>query len=638
VSDDHPNAPLRGQNAAKDTPKSGLESTSVTGASPSEVAPSASGLQFRLLGPVEAVRDGALVDLGPRKQRAVLALLLLNANRVVPTERLIDDLWGDAAPETARSALQVYVAGLRKALGNDGAALRTRAPGYVLELEPGVLDLERFVQQRAEARSVDDDERRAALLHDALALWRDAPLAELSAEPFSTAAVAQLEQLRLGALEERIDADLALGRHAALVPELDALVAEHPYRERLRAQLMLALYQSGRQAEALEAYQAGRRVLSEQLGLEPGKELRQLEGAILRQDESLAVGGRVIPLRPAGDETVPLAPPSGPARRARSVPRRRVTVLAAILVGIVAAAAVALLRGGAEGVAVLPNSVAVIDAKRGQVVLAVPAANNPGPLAVGAGSVWVGSLDDRILTRIDLASRRVVKRIPLPATSTAIAFGAGFVWILHGQTGQISRVDPQFEDVTTERLSGTTLYFKGGGVDVGAGSIWVAYGDATLARVSPVNGRETGSALTGGGPAAVVVDGRVVWVLNTGDATLQRFDVSSFESGPVQPYTVGRRPAGLAVGHGSVWVASAGDDAVWRIDAGTRSAFTIPVGDGATAVEAGLGSIWVSNKTAGSVSQIDPTTNTVVREIDVGGATAGLAVADGLVWVAVQEP
>jgi DNA-binding beta-propeller fold protein YncE len=310
-------------------------------------------------------------------------------------------------------------------------------------------------------------------------------------------------------------------------------------------------------------------------------------------------------------------------------------ILAAILV--VVAAAAALLLAGADPVAVVPNSVAVIDADGGRVVLTVPVGIRPGPVAVGAGSVWVGNLDDRTLTRIDLATRRVVKTIALPATPTAIAYGAGAVWVAHGQTGQVSQVDPQFETVTTTRLGGTTLYFSGGGVDVG-GSVWVAYGDATLARVSPADGRETGSALTEAGPAAVAVEGDSMWVSNTGAATVQQFHASSFESGPVETITVGRRPMGLAVWGGSVWVASAGDDALTRIDIGTRSSLTIAVGDGPTAVAAGLGAIWVANMGDGTVWEIDPATNEVVGELDVGGATAGLVVADGLLWVAVQEP
>ena len=178
---------------------------------------SPSGLSFHVLGRLEAYYDGVELDLGPRKQRALLALLLLNANRVVSTERLIDDLWADSPPSTARATLQVYVAGLRKALNHGGSSLRTRSPGYVLEVEAGSLDLERFTQLCTDARGSAVPEHRAALLHEALGLWRDDPLPELRTEPFSSTAVAQLDQLRLGALEERIDADLALGRDAELV-------------------------------------------------------------------------------------------------------------------------------------------------------------------------------------------------------------------------------------------------------------------------------------------------------------------------------------------------------------------------------------------------------------------------------------
>ena len=236
-----------------------------------------SELRFRLLGPLEADRDGVPLDLGARKQRAVLALLLLEANRVVSTERLIDELWGDDPPETARSALQVYVAGLRKALGEDGASLRTRAPGYVLDVPAGRTDLDEFARLRADSRP-----------REALALWRGPALADLDGEPFAAAAAGRLEEQRLAVLEERIDADLALGRHGELVPELEASAAEHPYRERFRAQLMLALYRSGRQADALAAYRAARETLVEGLGIEPGEELRALERSVLEQDPALA--------------------------------------------------------------------------------------------------------------------------------------------------------------------------------------------------------------------------------------------------------------------------------------------------------------------------------------------------------------
>ena len=166
--------------------------------------------------------------------------------------------------------------------------MRTRAPGYVLNVEPGALDLDRFNALRAEAQAAGDEERRSEVLREALDLWRDTPLADLSASRSTATAVARLEEQRLEALEQRIDADLALGRHAQLVPELEALVADEPYRERPRAQLMLALYRSGRQADALAAYRTARRTLAEELGLEPGVELRELEAAILRQDVGLS--------------------------------------------------------------------------------------------------------------------------------------------------------------------------------------------------------------------------------------------------------------------------------------------------------------------------------------------------------------
>jgi DNA-binding SARP family transcriptional activator len=241
-------------------------------------------MDFRLLGPLEVIERDRPLALGGVKQRSLLAILLLEANELVSTDRLIDQLWGATPPATCAKSIQVYVSRLRKELG-DGR-LATRAPGYVLRVEPSELDLARFEQLAAEARRASP-ETAARKLREALALWRGPPLADLAYEPFAQAEIARLEEMRLAVLEQRIDADLALGRHADLVGELEALIARHPLREGLRAQLMLALYRSARQAEALDAYRQARRELDEELGLEPSERLKLLEQAILRHDPEL---------------------------------------------------------------------------------------------------------------------------------------------------------------------------------------------------------------------------------------------------------------------------------------------------------------------------------------------------------------
>src|SRR5215211_2255063 len=220
-------------------------------------------MEFRLLGPLEVLERDRVLMVGGGKQRALLAVLLLHANQVVSTDRLLDDLWGSSPPATAAKSIQLYVSRLRKELGE--GRLVTRPPGYVLRLERSELDVARFEQLVGEAR-VADPERAARKLREALDLWRGPPLADLAYEPFAQPEISRLEELRLDALELRIEADLAAGRHTQLVGELEALVAEHPLRERLWRQLMLALYRSSRQAEALEAYRGARRVLSEELG------------------------------------------------------------------------------------------------------------------------------------------------------------------------------------------------------------------------------------------------------------------------------------------------------------------------------------------------------------------------------------
>ena len=247
-------------------------------------------MDFRILGPLEASDGNGPIVLGGARQRAVLAILLLHRNEVVSTDRLIDALWGGQPPETAKTALQGYVSRLRKALGRSGSALVTQAPGYVLQVTPGTLDRDRFEGLLARARderSAGDPAAAAALLDDALALWRGPALSDLSYEPFAQSEIARLEELRLVALEGRFDLALASGLREDLVGELEALVDAHPLRERFRGQLMLALYRAGRQADALSAYREARQVLVEELGIEPGPELQRLEGDILRQEPAL---------------------------------------------------------------------------------------------------------------------------------------------------------------------------------------------------------------------------------------------------------------------------------------------------------------------------------------------------------------
>jgi DNA-binding SARP family transcriptional activator len=248
---------------------------------------------FRILGPLEVVDETGPLLLGGQKQRCVLALLLLEAPRPVSTDRLVDVLWGERPPRTAATSLQNFISQLRKALGPD--VLVTKPPGYALAVGPEDLDLERFRRLVADARAADDPRGRAERLREALALWRGPALADVEFESFAQSEIGRLEEERLAALEERIDADLEAGRHSELVGELELLVERHPVRERLRAHLMLALYRSGRQAEALNVYQDARRTLVDQLGIEPGRDLQELHRAILRQDVRVHAPGSAPP-------------------------------------------------------------------------------------------------------------------------------------------------------------------------------------------------------------------------------------------------------------------------------------------------------------------------------------------------------
>jgi DNA-binding SARP family transcriptional activator len=274
-------------------------------------------MEFRILGPLEVVSNGEALDLGGQKQRALLAVLVLHANEVVSSDRLIEALWQDEPPDTAQKAVQVYVSQLRKLLGRE--RLQTRPPGYLLRVDEGELDLARFRTLRAEDRP-----------HEALSIWRGPPLGDFAYHQFAQADIARLEELRLACSEDRIERDLTAGLHADLAGELETLVAEHPLRERFRGQLMLALYRSGRQAEALEVYQAGRRMLVDELGLEPEEALKGLERSILEHDPGLD-----LPVRGDDRSEADVATTAPPAEIA--APRQSRKTVTALFVALVIA-------------------------------------------------------------------------------------------------------------------------------------------------------------------------------------------------------------------------------------------------------------------------------------------------------------
>ena len=286
------------------------------------------GASFRLLGSLEVEQGAKAVEIGGQKQRAVLAILALNAGRVVSTDRLVDLLWGEQPPKTAVTSLQNFISQLRKGLGAN--LVVTKSPGYLLNVPADEVDVNRFERLLGEARSLEP-ESRGRKLREALELWRGDPLADFSFEPFAESEIARLEELRSAALEDRIEADLEGGASAELIGELEGLVRENPLRERLRGQLMLALYRSGRQAEALRAYQEARRALVDELGIEPSHALQQLHASILRQESAL----QPEPVPHAGDDSlgeivralvagrlVPVLGPGGPTQNGDGIAAR----------------------------------------------------------------------------------------------------------------------------------------------------------------------------------------------------------------------------------------------------------------------------------------------------------------------------
>jgi DNA-binding SARP family transcriptional activator len=553
-------------------------------------------MDFRILGPLEVEDEGTLLRLGGAKQRGLLALLLLHPNEVVSRGRLIDELWGDSPPETATTALQVHVSQLRKVLGRD--VIVTRPPGYLIQVGQNEIDLERFETLVDEARGADAAVA-AGRLRDALRLWRGAPLGELDSAARNERA--RLEELRLSVLELRIDADLELGRHAELVPELEGLVREHPLRERLRGQLMLALYRSGRQADALEVYRSGRRLLDEELGLEPDDALQRLEKAILTHDPSLeAVDGET----------------QGSSARAQVVARSR--------------------RASSRGVAVAPDSVALIDVDQVRVVGNVPVGRRPVAVAVGHGSIWVANADDGTVSRIDPDRREVVRTIGIGAPAIDLAVAPNAVWVANGSDGTVSRIDPSADAVVeTINLRGSSelVWNPTYAVDADDDSVWIAAGPHHVHRIDPSTSEPSAIIDVGHVPVGVGLGQEALWVVTTAERALR---IEPHTNAATAEVPIGD-PVALTAGEQAVWVSDLRGQ-VWRINPETGTVTqTTPVGGGLVGLCATDGAVFAANNADGTVVQIDPQDGRVVGLVPVGHAPTDVASWDGNIWVSIQR-
>ena len=327
--------------------------------------------------------------------------------------------------------------------------------------------------------------------------------------------------------------------------------------------------------------------------------------------------------------------PGGAARWRRPIV---LVPVALVVAGIAAAVLVIALGSGGGGLSrVDPNNVGVIDVKTNKIVEQVPVGIRPGPIATAPGAVWIGNLDDRTLTRIDPSTRTQAANVQLHnRTPTGLAATPTAVWVAHGILGSISKVDPQY-DLAGAPVS-VTQGSNAGSVTVGGGWVWAVFGNSTLVRINPSTARVSGRGFAGSGPSGIVYAEGAVWVSNSGEATVDRFNPRTFTVEPVGTSPVGPQPSSIAYGEGALWVTNAGDDTVTRLAPASGSTATIDVGSRPSAVTVGGGAVWVANSGDGTISRIDPATKKVVKRIHTGNWPAGLAVQGGFLWVTVQVP
>ena len=592
------------------------------------------GVAFSLLGPLEARIDGEALPLGGARQRSLLALLLLHANEAISRERLIEGVWGAERPSTIGAALNVHLSKIRKLLAAAGpdATLVTEPHGYVLRVDLERLDVHRFEVLVREGRQALVDgraENAAATLDRAVALWRGPPLEELALDGSVEALLARLGELRLSALEARFEAGLQLGRHAELVAELEEFVREHPLRERARAQLMTALYRSGRQAEALQAYRDVRTLLAEELGLDPSPELRQLEKAILTQDASLAM--------------------PEPQRFLRTVRPHRLAAVAAVTLALAAGAMIALVRDGpgtqrpeplADVVLAHASDVAVIHPDTNKVVARVPVGTSPALVREGDGSVWVADRIDLTVTEIDLESRHVLRTVGVGFRPDDLAARNGAIWAFDKEERVLARLGPgqawdRFEHAGFAEVDRIAVDDR---------AVWLA-GGRRLIRVDAFSGEVMSNVSLPVAVDGLATAGGDVWAVSSSAGAVLRLDsvTAKIRDRISMAGAAGPGPQALAISTDSdfVWVLNGDSRTVAKIDPDLKDiveTYRLDIGRGSLALAAGEGVAWVSNAFDGTVTRIDGGTNEVASiAVSTDSSPKDVAVAGGLVWVSVAD-
>ena len=580
--------------------------------------------RFRLLGNVQAWGKGEELELGGPLQRALLAILLLNVGRVVSREQLIDGLWDTDPPPRAARSLETKVSRLRATLGN-AATVVARGGGYLLDAPTDEIDIHRFEQALEEGRSLLAEHPAAARprLQAALALCQGEPLSGLP-EGVLSVERARLEDELLDALEARIDADLALGEGASLVGELKELRSEHPARDRFAEQLMLALYRSGRQTDALETYRGAYRYLRDELGLEPGPRLRELEQAILRHDESLGP----LPLR---------------ARLAGDSRRRLIALTATGCVLLFAGVLVASSGGNHQRLATPGPGLILVDAASGAVRADVPVGDSQGITRFGFGRIWSMG-ENGVMAEVDPVSGALVQFVPLGVQFGGMAVGADGIWVTDRNGPTLLRIDPVTGRVnlhTPLSTLGLRRPEPNMGIAIDAGSLWVARGPEAVDRLIPSSlklrrrielGQRGCEAGSGGAQCSLAAGAGFVWVTGGDGGWLARIDeatdrVRVFHG--LQPYI-----CCVAVGGGSVWVAEAHDIARLALDGHVLRRYPFS-SDGIGDMAFDGGALWASADSTGQLLRIDAHTGQS-RSKHLGNLLISASASHGIVAVSAK--